>query len=112
MSYYFRFTFRNHTTGQIKKVICDNALVAALATGWVDADTELIKTAKIEHIGPETSLTIPTGRPKIDISFDTLLTLRKQGLGWQAGAKEYTRLTGQYISPATFKRRYREGAAK
>jgi hypothetical protein len=53
---------------------------------------------------------IQTGRPRLSVDFGLLLDLREgHNLGWLRVASEYMRITGQYISKQTCKRRYEEG---
>ena len=52
---------------------------------------------------------IVVGRPRISVDFATVLRLRDEGnLGWTWMAEQYRKLTGQYISRDTIKRRYFE----
>jgi hypothetical protein len=52
---------------------------------------------------------IQSGRPRLKVDFALVLRLRElDNLGWSKVAKEYTRITGQYISKETCKRRYDE----
>ncbi len=52
---------------------------------------------------------IVVGRPRISVDFATVLRLRDEGyLGWSRMAEQYRKLTGQYISRDTIKRRYFE----
>lgn len=56
---------------------------------------------------------IESGRPRIKVDFALVLRLREgDHLGWSRVAREYTRITGQYISKETCKRRYQELKAK
>jgi hypothetical protein len=49
------------------------------------------------------------GRPRLEVDFALILRLRdEQHLGWSKMAQEYRRITGQYISKETMKRRYYE----
>ena len=58
-------------------------------------------------------LLIESGRPRLKVDFALVLRLREHdNLGWSRVAKEYTRITGQYISKETCKRRYEELKAK
>lgn len=52
---------------------------------------------------------IRSGRPRIQVDFAIILRMREaRALGWSRMAQEYMRLTGQYISRDTIKRRYLE----
>ena len=52
---------------------------------------------------------ILVGRPRISVDFAIVLRLRDEGnLGWSRMAEQYRKLTGQYISRDTIKRRYFE----
>ncbi len=52
---------------------------------------------------------IVVGRPRISVDFAIVLRLREEGnLGWSRMAEQYRKLTGQYISRDTIKRRYFE----
>jgi hypothetical protein len=52
------------------------------------------------------------GRPRLKVDDTLVLRLRdEEDLGWSKGAAEYRRLTGQWISRDTFKRRYLEAKA-
>ena len=52
---------------------------------------------------------ILSGRPKVSVDFAIVLRLRdEQNLGWSRIAEAYRKLTGQYISRDTIKRRYLE----
>jgi len=56
---------------------------------------------------------IPVGRPKISVDFATILRLRdRENLGWSWMAYAYRKITGQYISRDTIKRRYLDGKAQ
>ena len=49
------------------------------------------------------------GRPRLDVDCALVLHLREgRGLGWSRMAQEYRRITGQYVSKETMKRRYFE----
>jgi hypothetical protein len=49
------------------------------------------------------------GRPKLSVDFAIVLRLRDvNNLGWSRMAEEYRRLTGEYVSRDTMKRRYLE----
>jgi hypothetical protein len=53
------------------------------------------------------------GRPRVEVDFAIVLRLREgENLGWSRGAAEYRRLTGQWLSRDTFKRRYYEVKAR
>ncbi len=52
---------------------------------------------------------IQSGRPRLPVDFATVLRLRDvDNLGWSRMAEAYRKLTGQYISRDTIKRRYLE----
>ncbi len=56
---------------------------------------------------------ILSGRPRISVVFAIVLRLRdKDSLGWSRMAEAYRKLTGQYISRDTIKRRYLEASKK
>ena len=49
------------------------------------------------------------GRPRLEVDYALVLRLREeQHLGWSKMAQEYRRITGQYVSKETMKRRYVE----
>jgi len=49
------------------------------------------------------------GRPRLSVDFAIVLRMREdQNLGWLRMAEEYRKLTGEYISRDTIKRRYFE----
>lgn len=49
------------------------------------------------------------GRPRISVDFATLLRMRDgQNLGWSRMAEDYRKMSGEYISRDTMKRRYFE----
>jgi len=49
------------------------------------------------------------GRPKLSVDFAIVLRMRDdRNLGWSRMAEEYRKLTGEYISRDTMKRRYLE----
>ncbi len=53
------------------------------------------------------------GRPRLSVDFAIVLRMRdEQSMGWSRMAQEYRKLTGQYISRDTIKRRYLESKAK
>ena len=52
---------------------------------------------------------IKVGRPRLSVDFAIVLRMRDgQNLGWSRMAEEYRKLTGEYISRDTMKRRYLE----
>ena len=54
---------------------------------------------------------ILSGRPRLLVDFAIVLSLRdKDSLGWSRMAEAYRKLTGQYISRDTIKRRYLEAS--
>jgi len=58
---------------------------------------------------PITKQKISVGRPRVSVDFTIVLSLRdEQNLGWSRMAEAYRKLTGQYISRDTIKRRYLE----
>jgi len=55
---------------------------------------------------------IKLGRPRLLVCFAIVLRLREeQNLGWSRMAEEYRKITGQWISRDTIKRRYLEAKA-
>ena len=49
------------------------------------------------------------GRPRLSVDFAIVLRMRDgQNLGWSRMAEEYRKVTGEYISRDTMKRRYFE----
>ncbi|MBU2609072.1 MAG: hypothetical protein KKF26_07120 [Chloroflexi bacterium] len=55
---------------------------------------------------------IKLGRPRLLVGFAIVLRLRdEQNLGWSRMAEEYRKITGQWISRDTIKRRYLEAKA-
>lgn len=56
---------------------------------------------------------IKSGRPRLSIDYAIILRLRDEdSLGWSRMAEAYRRITGQWISRDTVKRRYLEEKAK
>ena len=54
---------------------------------------------------------ILSGRPRISVDFAIVLRLRDEdNLGWSRMAEAYRKLTGQYVSRDTLKRRYLEAS--
>jgi len=52
---------------------------------------------------------IVVGRPRLSVDFAIVLRMRDdQNLGWSKMAEEYRKLSGEYISRDTMKRRYFE----
>ena len=52
---------------------------------------------------------IVVGRPRLTVDFAIVLRLRDdQNLGWSRMAEVYRKLTGEYVSRDTMKRRYLE----
>ena len=52
---------------------------------------------------------IVVGRPRLSVDFAIVLRLRDvENLGWSRMAEDYRKITGQYISRDTIKRRYFE----
>ena len=53
------------------------------------------------------------GRPRLSVDFAIVLRMRDgQNLGWSRMAEEYRKLTGEYVSRDTMKRRYSEVKAR
>ena len=53
------------------------------------------------------------GRPKLSVDFAIVLRMRDtQNLGWSKMAEVYRKLTGEYVSRDTVKRRYYEAKHK
>ena len=60
-----------------------------------------------------TSRKIVGGRPRLSVDFAIVLRLREvDNLGWSRMAEAYRKITGQYISRDTIKRRYLEAKAR
>ena len=56
---------------------------------------------------------ILVGRPRLPVDFAIVLRLREaENLGWSRMAETYRKMTGQYISRDTIKRRYLEAKAQ
>ena len=56
---------------------------------------------------------IVVGRPRLSVDFAIVLRLRDiDNLGWSRMAEAYRKITGQYISRDTMKRRYLEAKAQ
>ncbi len=56
---------------------------------------------------------ILVGRPRLSVDFAIVLSLREvDNLGWSRMAETYRKLTGQYVSRDTMKRRYLEHKTK
>lgn len=56
---------------------------------------------------------IRPGRPRLSVDYTIVLRLRdKDNLGWSRMAEAYRRITGQWISRDTVKRRYLEVTAE
>ncbi len=54
---------------------------------------------------------ILSGRPRLSVDFAIVLRLRDEdNLGWSRMAEAYRKLTGQYVSRDTLKRRYLEAS--
>lgn len=54
---------------------------------------------------------ILSGRPRLLVDFAIVLRLRdEENLGWSRMAEAYRKLTGQYVSRDTMKRRYLEAS--
>ena len=52
---------------------------------------------------------IDMGRPRLSVDFAIVLHMRDdRNLGWSRMAEEYRKLTGEYVSRDTMKRRYLE----
>ena len=53
------------------------------------------------------------GRPRLSVDFAIVLRMHDgQNLGWSRMAEEYRKLSGEYISRDTMKRRYLEAKQK
>jgi len=56
---------------------------------------------------------IVVGRPRLSVDFAIVLRTRDvENLGWSRMAEAYRKITGQYISRDTIKRRYLEAKAQ
>ena len=56
---------------------------------------------------------ILVGRPRLSVDFAIVLRLREvDNLGWSRMAESFRKLTGQYISRDTIKRRYLEAISE
>ncbi len=56
---------------------------------------------------------IVVGRPRLSVDFAIVLRTRDvENLGWSRMAETYRKITGQYISRDTIKRRYLETKTK
>jgi hypothetical protein len=56
---------------------------------------------------------IQSGRPRLSVDFATVLRLRdEEKLGWSLMAEMYRKITGQWVSRDTIKRRYLEAKAR
>jgi hypothetical protein len=56
---------------------------------------------------------ISEGRPRLSVDFAIVLRLREvENLGWSRMAEAYRKITSQYISRDTIKRRYLEAKAQ
>lgn len=56
---------------------------------------------------------ILVGRPRLSVDFAIVLRMRDvENLGWSRMAEAYRKITGQYISRDTIKRRYLEVKAQ
>ena len=56
---------------------------------------------------------IVVGRPRLSVDFAIVLRMRDvENLGWSRMAEAYRKITGQYISRDTIKRRYFETKAQ
>ena len=61
----------------------------------------------------EKGVLIESGRPRLKVDFALVLRLREvDNLGWSRVEKEYKRISGQYVSKETCKRRYDEFKAQ
>lgn len=53
------------------------------------------------------------GRPRLSVDFAIVLRMRDgQNLGWSRMAEVYRKLTGEYVSRDTIKRRYLEARSR
>ncbi len=60
-----------------------------------------------------TSGKIPVGRPRVLVDFAIVLRMREvDNLGWLRMAEAYRKITGQYVSRDTVKRRYLEAKTR
>ncbi len=56
---------------------------------------------------------IVVGRPRLSVDFAIVLRMRDvENMGWSRMAEAYRKITGQYISRDTIKRRYLEAKAQ
>ncbi len=56
---------------------------------------------------------IVVGRPRLSVDFAIVLHMRDMdNMGWSRMAEAYRKITGQYISRDTIKRRYLESKAQ
>jgi hypothetical protein len=56
---------------------------------------------------------IAVGRPRLSVDFAIVLRMRDEdNLGWSRMAEAYRKMTGQYISRDTIRRRYSEVKSK
>ena len=59
------------------------------------------------------NIKILVGRPRLSVDFAIVLRFREvDNLGWSRMAEAYRKITGQYISRDTIKRRYLEAKAQ
>ena len=56
---------------------------------------------------------IDMARPRLTVDFAIVLRMRdKENLGWSRMAEEYRKLSGEYVSRDTMKRRYLEAKSQ
>jgi hypothetical protein len=56
---------------------------------------------------------MPVGRPRVSVDFAIVLRMcDREKMGWSRMAQAYRKITGQYISRDTIKRRYLEAKAR
>jgi hypothetical protein len=61
----------------------------------------------------KTSKMILAGRPRISVDFAIILRMRDEGkMGWSRMAEAYRKISDQYISRDTIKRRYLEAKSR
>jgi hypothetical protein len=62
---------------------------------------------------PKDSKKVSEGRPRILVDFAIVLRMRdEEKMGWSRMAKAYRKISGQYISRDTIKKRYLEAQAQ
>lgn len=64
---------------------------------------------QIRNIGEMTDKKVEVGRPRKEVDYAIVLRMRDMDkLGWSRMAEAYRKITGQYVSRDTIKRRYLE----